>query len=475
VYIDPPGSPAAQQARINNLDLKVTSPSGIVYWGNHGMVATAISGAGQHAGENFSLPGGGPNDYDTVENVFLQNPEPGMWNAHVIAAQVVQDAVPSVPGTRASFALAVTGGVAGPPPALRMSSAGLPRLIAPDQGHEVRVTIEPLGQGLLPGSAMVHFRAEDGAPFTSLALSAIGSDEFAAVLPGFACGSEPQLYFSAQGDQGEMVFLPRNAPLAVYPSTSGVIVTEPLLTATFTAGLPAGWSADGLWHTTSACAPAGNIVEGCHQGPHAYYGRAGTCNYNLPTGTNSGSLNAPAIALPDVDPDGGVMLSFCYALETEQHPSLDKAELLVNGQTRPEWRLPDVAPTPEEPDRRWASVQFDLTEFAGQTVTLSWRFDTVTQFNNAFRGWHLNDVRILVSTIGCEPRACYANCDGNSIDPVLNVEDFTCFINEFASGLTLQPEQQIEHYANCDGSTTVPVLNVEDFICFINAFAAGCP
>jgi hypothetical protein len=30
-------------------------------------------------------------------------------------------------------------------------------------------------------------------------------------------------------------------------------------------------------------------------------------------------------------------------------------------------------------------------------------------------------------------------------------------------------------YANCDGSTTEPVLNVEDFICFINAFAAGCP
>jgi hypothetical protein len=30
-------------------------------------------------------------------------------------------------------------------------------------------------------------------------------------------------------------------------------------------------------------------------------------------------------------------------------------------------------------------------------------------------------------------------------------------------------------YANCDNSTTAPVLNVEDFTCFINKFAQGCP
>lgn len=69
---------------------------------------------------------------------------------------------------------------------------------------------------------------------------------------------------------------------------------------------------------------------------------------------------------------------------------------------------------------------------------------------------------------------CYANCDSSTSPPVLNVEDFTCFINEFATAQNLPHEQQITHYANCDGSTTAPVLNVEDFTCFINAFAAGC-
>ncbi len=60
---------------------------------------------------------------------------------------------------------------------------------------------------------------------------------------------------------------------------------------------------------------------------------------------------------------------------------------------------------------------------------------------------------------------CYANCDGSTTAPVLNVLDFSCFLNRFAAG---------DSYANCDGSTTPPVLNVLDFTCFLNRFAAGC-
>jgi hypothetical protein len=70
---------------------------------------------------------------------------------------------------------------------------------------------------------------------------------------------------------------------------------------------------------------------------------------------------------------------------------------------------------------------------------------------------------------------CYANCDCSSTQPILNVEDFTCFINAFATGISLPHAEQLYHYANCNDSATPPVLNVEDFTCFINAFAAGCP
>jgi hypothetical protein len=64
------------------------------------------------------------------------------------------------------------------------------------------------------------------------------------------------------------------------------------------------------------------------------------------------------------------------------------------------------------------------------------------------------------------PPACYANCDNSTVPPVLNVIDFTCFLQKFAAG---------DPYANCDHSTTPPVLNVIDFTCFLQKFAAGCP
>ena len=31
-------------------------------------------------------------------------------------------------------------------------------------------------------------------------------------------------------------------------------------------------------------------------------------------------------------------------------------------------------------------------------------------------------------------KPCYANCDQSTIPPVLNVNDFTCFINQYAAG-----------------------------------------
>jgi trimeric autotransporter adhesin len=73
------------------------------------------------------------------------------------------------------------------------------------------------------------------------------------------------------------------------------------------------------------------------------------------------------------------------------------------------------------------------------------------------------------------PPTCYPNCDGSMTPPILNVDDFTCFINQFSAASALQHIQQLHHYANCDNSTTAPVLNVDDFTCFINRFAAGCP
>ena len=73
---------------------------------------------------------------------------------------------------------------------------------------------------------------------------------------------------------------------------------------------------------------------------------------------------------------------------------------------------------------------------------------------------------VATGSVSTSAGACYANCDGSSTAPVLNVNDFICFQQLYAAG---------DSYANCDNSTVAPVLNVNDFICFQQQFAAGCP
>jgi len=98
-YTDPMGTVGAARARINDLSLRVTSPSGVVYWGNNGLTAG-----------NWSTSGGSSNIIDTVENVFIQNPAAGTWKVDVFADEVVQDAHTESPEVDIDYGLVVSGG-----------------------------------------------------------------------------------------------------------------------------------------------------------------------------------------------------------------------------------------------------------------------------------------------------------------------------------------------------------------------------
>jgi len=97
VYPDPAGVPHSSKHRVNDLTLHVISPSGTEYWGNYGL-----------ANNNVSTPGGSANDIDTTENVFLDNPEVGIWSVEVIAAEINEDGHVETPQMDADYALVVS-------------------------------------------------------------------------------------------------------------------------------------------------------------------------------------------------------------------------------------------------------------------------------------------------------------------------------------------------------------------------------
>lgn len=114
-YADPAGNPGVPtQHRINDLTLKVISPSNVIYWGNYGL-KTGV----------WSQPDGTPDTKDTVECVFVQNPEVGTWTIQVSADELIQDSHIETPELDADYALVASPVMAAPfPPSINGSTEG---------------------------------------------------------------------------------------------------------------------------------------------------------------------------------------------------------------------------------------------------------------------------------------------------------------------------------------------------------------
>lgn len=101
-YTDVPGFPPAIPALVNDLDLEVVSPSGIVYRGNQFI-------------DGESLPGAPGNDsINNVEGVHVDFPESGEYIVRVIARRVLEDARRDTATVDQDFALVFSGNVPAP-------------------------------------------------------------------------------------------------------------------------------------------------------------------------------------------------------------------------------------------------------------------------------------------------------------------------------------------------------------------------
>ncbi|MAB88702.1 MAG: hypothetical protein CMJ90_04495 [Planctomycetes bacterium] len=103
---DTPGTVSASQHLINDMDLKVTSPTGTTYWGNRGLTNNASGPSGEAL---WNSPAGTKENVNSLENVFVQNPTPGVWTVEIIAANINTDNHIETPQVDADYALCVLG------------------------------------------------------------------------------------------------------------------------------------------------------------------------------------------------------------------------------------------------------------------------------------------------------------------------------------------------------------------------------
>jgi hypothetical protein len=97
-YTDPLGTTATTKALVNDLDLILIAPDGKRYFGNHGL----LDG-------NVSRGRGTPDRLNNVENVFLDEPAPGVWQVIVAAHRIAWDQHRGTTAWDQDYALVVNG------------------------------------------------------------------------------------------------------------------------------------------------------------------------------------------------------------------------------------------------------------------------------------------------------------------------------------------------------------------------------
>jgi serine protease AprX len=171
-WTEPPALPLAARTLVNDLDLRVISPSGAVYHGNHGL----------HDGA-WSAAGGGPDATNPVENILVSAPEPGLWQVEVAARSVPVDAWDATPRIDAAFALVATG----VDPASEANAALRVTGVIPDRLDPAAETVLEFDAPVveLTGAGEVRVRWEQG--FGAFPIEAIGDGRFRATMSGFEC------------------------------------------------------------------------------------------------------------------------------------------------------------------------------------------------------------------------------------------------------------------------------------------------
>lgn len=459
VWVDPPAaaSTGSGAAEVNNLNLEVVAPDNTVYKGN------VFSGG-------VSISGGTADAENNVEQVHLNSPATGGWIVRVKATSVAV-------GLQ-GFALVATGNVLLAPPdcnengvpdaddILLGTSEDCNENAKPDEcedqsdcnengeldfcdlytGHSVDCNTNDIPDDCeLEGNDCNHNAIPDGCE-SSTDCNGNSIQDFCDI----ANGTVEDCNANGVPDVCEF-----SAPIPFY-------------SADFEGGLPSGWTTSSLWHISTVCPRASS----CDGSSWTYFGYDATCDFNNGALRVDGTLQMPAINLPTGTT--GLTLSYCSAYAGEAGNSNtsgnDWAWVSVNGI---EWD--DVSLDGNQAD--WETREVDLLPFAGQTVTIRFRFDSRNGTLNSTLGWQVD--KVVLSAIYEGVNDCNSNLALDSCE-IETGQTADCNRNGLPDDCETSVICQCEGTVRGDvsGDNLVSGPDVQKFTdCYMggNVNAPGCP
>lgn len=192
-----------------------------------------------------------------------------------------------------------------------------------------------------------------------------------------------------------------NPALATYPDTAGSLPGA-------NSGTHAWWYGDNPAADTNNPPGASDTYMGNQSDwPGEMSQNGGTSN-----GPNSASLISPAITLP-VGAPATLTFATWWEIESVNPAHFDMMYVDVSANGGATWQVLGVLNPSTNPaggadaypytnngldtPASWRFASADLTPYAGSTVQVRFRFDSVDQYDNGFRGWLVDDVGVYNS------------------------------------------------------------------------------
>ncbi|MCL4222665.1 MAG: S8 family serine peptidase [Phycisphaerales bacterium] len=441
VYPDPPGMPGSLAQLVNDLSLRVTSPDGLVFLGNYGLLDSP-----------YSQAGGRFDRQNTVEQVIVPKPVPGRWTIEVVADEFTADGYPATPQLDATYALVASGVVPRPTEVQISAPAGVPQRRAPYVSMPLAFRVDAVGS---PVQVVSLVWRTDGGLSGELTPFDVDDTTYSFRLPAAGCGQTSEVALRVEQADGQVTWWPQAWPASGLGIETGMERT--LFTQVFTGS--SGWTSSatpgltgGGWNFGT---PLGGGLRGDPPNDADGSGKAWLTNRAAgDTDVDGGSaiLTSARIDLSGV-PDP--LITFAYWLNCDDagQPGEDFLSVEISADDGVTW-LPAAT---LRSGFAWRDHTLDAAWLVGPVSSVRLRFTIADEPNDSVTEAGVDYVRVL-------SRSCQLACPGDlNADGAVDFFDVQFFLNAFAA-------RQLAADLNSDGQ-----FNFFDVQTFLNFFAAACP
>jgi hypothetical protein len=438
---DAPATPNIALALINDVDIRLISPSGAVFqpW--------TLNPANPSAAAVRTTA----NRLDNLEQVMVDNPQAGQWRC-----EVVGHSIPTGPQT-----VSIVGPAGIAERGVRVLVSSVPSLVEPGTELDIDVSVIAVEDTIVPGSVTL-FARNDGGSFVSTTLTDLGGNMYAASLPAVFCSADMEFYVTAQGVTTGLVSAPSGGANAPFSTSAGVFSTS--FTESFESDT--GWTiansaglTDGAWERG---APAG---DGTRADPIQDFDGSGQCYLtgnrvgNSDVDNGSTTLTSPTLDASVGDPS--ISYARWFHNSFGGNPGVHTLTVEISNNDGASWtNLETVGPTGNGTSGGWIHVSHRIADTITPTATMRLRFTAEDIGLQAVVEAAID--AISITSFDCTDPKPDCPVDINN-DGLLDFFDVQAFLGLFAAN---NPAADF----NDDGN-----FDFFDVQAFLAAFSNGCP